>query len=763
MYDDKIRNLLELAQDDSQQSRTLLFSHICDLFLQQRPLQSERQLRMLLDILRELLSSVRIGPRKEIAGLLADMNNPPQELVELLSEDVIEVSGPLLERAVIPDDRLMHLVRYGSDGHRRHIARRFGLAPLVRQELTRQQQKHQEQVRRKLSLNELEQREADRQPELDESMTASILELIKAQNLHGQHSDEVAEDESPSHDSDAASGERSDHGGRKPAGPKLVLDNKPAFAGEVPAFLKEKKPAGEESGNGAENEEKQAADSKGVHISMAALSKAIFNLEEEARLAMSFGKNAPKEDTPAERDHHDTAHSPSEAANDLTDQQADSQAEPEEEFLPEDRDVRPDTDLVRQQTSRSKDFVRANADWFWEINRMGTIKFLSEEAFTAFGRPANSMIGEDFTEMCETAPDRDEDLSFESLFERRTPFRDETFLIRSEEGESTRWLLSGIAVFDIQTGRFTGFRGSARAAETSSEVPPLARAMKEKEMATAPRNALRPVPDAPRTKVTAQEVTEQEISDQEATGEKEDHIASELLQNLSHEFRTPLNAIIGFSEMIDMEAWGPVNEQYREHTKSILSAANLLKDAVNDVLDSAKLDSGLIEVSPESFSLQSIIDACAEKITPLAQSKKVKFHSGKDNIDVILYNDRQCLEMCLGKMISSAMKKAGEGDEMNLSVLMNSNAQVRIEVPLLGQKIAENETEKLFQKVAKGPDESENNEKDEKNFGPRLAPGYGLSVARDLARLIGGDLSCHCQNGYVSHLVLTIANYPHNA
>ncbi len=743
MYDDKIRNLLELARDDSLQSRTLLFSHICDLFLQQRPMQSDKQVRMLLDILRELLSNVRVETRVEIAGLLADMNHPPQELVNILSEDVAEVAAPLLERAIISDEQLMHLVRYGSDGHRLHISRRFGLSPLVREELTRQQHKHQEQIRHKLSLNALEQREAGRRPELDESMTANILELVRAQNLHGSFTDEEETGE-PSRQ-DAGEQTPSDSGDKSAAGPKLVLDNRGPSSRDVPSFLKKEK-----TPETPDNGEEDTSDGETVQISLATLSKAIFNLEEEARLASSFGKHAETGDEASpERIPHDHGHPPGKAANDQAEQQSEAEIEAPVSVEAE----KPDSDIetaeqARQQSKRSRDYVRATADWFWEINRMGTIKFLSEEAFTAFGRPANSMIGEDFIEMCEVPPDHTGSPGLESLFEQRTPFRDQPFLVRSEEGDSTKWLLSGIAVFDIQTGRFTGFRGSARAADASQD---LLSVQKEDEEAAENTQITRPAAMAPTP------------SRKEAKREKEDHIASELLQNLSHEFRTPLNAIIGFSEMIDMEAWGPVNEQYREHTKNILSAANLLKDAVNDVLDSAKLDSGLIEVTPESFSLKSIIDTCAEKITPLATSKKIKFHSSSDNIDVILYNDRQCLEMCLGKMISSAMKKAREGDFMNLSVLMSSNAQVRIEVPLLGQKITEDDTEKLFQKVANDGDRSGNNGKAEKISTPRLAPGYGLSVARDLARLIGGDLSCHCQDGYVSHLVLTIANYPQNA
>ncbi|MDG1994876.1 MAG: hypothetical protein P8J14_00145, partial [Emcibacteraceae bacterium] len=91
--------LLALAEDNSTESRTLLFSHICDLFLQERPMESDNQKRMLIEIINELISDVDVSIRIELRQILLNMDHPPGELTKLISEDDIQVSGKLLEDA----------------------------------------------------------------------------------------------------------------------------------------------------------------------------------------------------------------------------------------------------------------------------------------------------------------------------------------------------------------------------------------------------------------------------------------------------------------------------------------------------------------------------------------------------------------------------------------------------------------------------------------------------------------------------------------
>ena len=266
-YDDKIRNLLELARDDSPQARTLLFSHICDLFVQHRPMQSEKQIRMLLDILRELLPSVELKARKDIVSVLINMDDPPVDLIKIFSEDVAEVSGPLLEQAIIPDDHLIHLVRYGNDQHRYFISRRFGLSPLVRHELDRHHH-GQTAPRLKFSLSELAERDSLNRPSLDEEATASLFNLIKSQRHHKKRHYPASHNKTDRNNRE----HREDRGN--------------AFEASLPSSSGKASQATPLPSETPSSVETQASRKK---LSMAELSRAIFDLEEEQRLAAAYG------------------------------------------------------------------------------------------------------------------------------------------------------------------------------------------------------------------------------------------------------------------------------------------------------------------------------------------------------------------------------------------------------------------------------------------------------------------------------------------
>ncbi|NOZ43178.1 MAG: HAMP domain-containing histidine kinase [Alphaproteobacteria bacterium] len=420
-------------------------------------------------------------------------------------------------------------------------------------------------------------------------------------------------------------------------------------------------------------------------------------------------------------------------------------------------DIQQQMENSRRETSRQRGFARTVADWFWEVDRSGLITFLADEAFAVFGCPAATLVGADFIALCTKAEDNPEPgnnfdqpaQSLDSLFERRSSFRNMPFYITNQDQQKSLWYLSAIAIFDIHTGRFAGFRGSARAeiAKTTEPLPTHDVTMPPGQQEESLENYVA---------TQALKAVEQEKTAQAACSEE---IAAELLQNLSHEFRTPLNAIIGFSEMINMETWGPVNKSYHQNIKNILAAAFQLKEAVNDVLDSAKLEAGLMQIAPESFSLKAVLKNCRKNVDAMARDKHLQFLDNDNNIDVILYNDMQSVELCLTKMLTSTIKRAHDGEIITLSVLINSNARIRIEIPVLGPGIEEKNAERMFQKLEITPDAPKNQSGNNIKTTPKIAPGFGLSIAQSLAQLIGGDISTHSTHGYLTHLVLTLRNH----
>lgn len=712
-FDDRIRNLIALAQEGSTKGRTLLFSHICDLFLQHRDLHSETQTRMLVEILNELLTKVDVSVKQEIAELLSTMPAPPEELVHLLIEDDVLVSAILLEKAIISDEHLIYLIRYGNDDHRHHLSKRFGMSPLVRNELEKALEASRED-KKKYNLSELDKNAEPEFEAIDEETTASLLEIIRAQKLH----DDTDPQDRPK------------------------KDNTISFLQAEAKQRQQKKKFSSVS----------TAETKNTpHVSTDILELTEPINENELLLSETAPRKNQQQDisphkTPADNVESRTGEDPetkhegalaSESQLEMSNVQSDIV-----------HDLSETSHKAHEENNRNNDFIRSAADWFWEMDHLYKMIFLSEEAFIAFGVPAQSLIGAEFIDYCQAQDTDTSTTSFEYIFEQRRSFRDHPFLISSSTGEQTLWHLSGIAVFDTHSGKFKGFRGSARS-----------KSMEKTEIQATPAPEKREnSPSKPVSSLTDSEPPS--ALEESMEGSKED-IAAELLQNLSHEFRTPLNAIIGFSEMIDMEAWGPVNEQYHNHTRNILEAAGHLKEAVNDVLDSAKLDSGLMDVTPESFSLKTVIKNSLENILPLAQSHGVTVDSGDNNIDVILYNDKQSVELCLTKMLASSIKRAHKHNIIRLAVMVSSKAEVRIEIPLLGEKIPEKNASSLFEKIQKIPKREDSEGSEEKKFNAKISSTFGLSIAKKLANLIGGDIITHSVKGLVTHLALTITNHPH--
>ena len=152
-------------------------------------MMSDNQVRMLIEIINELISDVDIAMRIELRTILLNMEHPPEQLVKLISEDVAEVSELLLEEAQIDDEQLLYLIKYASNEPVNHIGRRFGLTPLTRREFekARKEAKAEEKITqfeaftysKKISLQELEEAEQNSNI-LTEDSTASILEALRA-------------------------------------------------------------------------------------------------------------------------------------------------------------------------------------------------------------------------------------------------------------------------------------------------------------------------------------------------------------------------------------------------------------------------------------------------------------------------------------------------------------------------------------------------------------------------------------------------------
>ncbi len=143
---------------------------------------------------------------------------------------------------------------------------------------------------------------------------------------------------------------------------------------------------------------------------------------------------------------------------------------------------------------------------------------------------------------------------------------------------------------------------------------------------------------------------------------------SEFLANISHDLRTPLNAILGFSEMILGEVSGPLeNETYRGYLGNIHKSGQLLLSIVNDILDTAKLDSGKYSLSPERFDPIELTQEVLATFTPISRDKdlRISVTPSSDGVPTII-TDRRALIQIMNNLVSNACKHTNGGGSIDL-------------------------------------------------------------------------------------------------
>jgi signal transduction histidine kinase/CHASE2 domain-containing sensor protein len=171
---------------------------------------------------------------------------------------------------------------------------------------------------------------------------------------------------------------------------------------------------------------------------------------------------------------------------------------------------------------------------------------------------------------------------------------------------------------------------------------------------------------------------------------------TEFLANMSHELRTPLNAIIGFSEIMKIEALGPIGSpQYADYAGDIHDSGQHLLQVINDILDVSKIEAGRFEISEQEFDVRVVVESCMRIVDGW------KDRAGK-TLDVTLDEtlpgilaDPRVFKQILLNLLSNAMKFTEEGGRVALTVNREPQGTLRIAVADTGIGIPADEIPNL--------------------------------------------------------------------
>jgi signal transduction histidine kinase/CheY-like chemotaxis protein len=208
---------------------------------------------------------------------------------------------------------------------------------------------------------------------------------------------------------------------------------------------------------------------------------------------------------------------------------------------------------------------------------------------------------------------------------------------------------------------------------------------------------------------------------------------TEFLSSMSHEMRTPMNAILGFSQYLQAEN---LSEEHRMSVDEIYKAGLHLLTLIDDVLNLAKIEAGRMEMSLEPVELVPLVDECEVLVSGLAAKRGIAlFHD--DLAGVAVRADRVRLKQVLLNLMSNAIKYNRDGGRVRLSVQPAEGARLRIRVTDTGQGIAAERLGELFLPFNRLGAENSAIE----------GSGIGLTLTKRMVELMDGQVGVESQVG----------------
>ncbi|MDZ5603722.1 response regulator [Pseudomonas sp. RP23018S] len=222
---------------------------------------------------------------------------------------------------------------------------------------------------------------------------------------------------------------------------------------------------------------------------------------------------------------------------------------------------------------------------------------------------------------------------------------------------------------------------------------------------------------------------------------------SEFLANMSHELRTPLNSSLILAKLLGENAGGNLTAEQVKFADSIYSAGNDLLNLINDILDIAKVEAGKLEMRPENTPIERLVDGLRGMFQPLAADKGLTLEVQiQGQVPASLYTDRQRLEQILKNLLSNAIKFTEQG-KVSLTISHAPEHGIVFAVQDSGIGIAADQQQAIFGAFHQVDGTSN------RRYG---GTGLGLSISRDLAQLLGGQITVRSQPGQGSLFSLAL-------
>lgn len=259
----------------------------------------------------------------------------------------------------------------------------------------------------------------------------------------------------------------------------------------------------------------------------------------------------------------------------------------------------------------------------------------------------------------------------------------------------------------------------------------LQRAYDELELRVEERTAdLKITNEQLQQEITEHKRTEVALSEAKAAAESANKAKSDFLANMSHELRTPLNAIIGFSEMLEDQIFGELNEKQKKYVNNVLTSGYHLLALINDILDLSKVESGKLELELSNVSIKNLLENSLVMIKEKALKHRINLDIDipKEISELEITADERKIKQIMFNILSNAVKFTPDGGVINVNANCKES-EIIISVADTGIGIKPEDQKRIFREFE---------QLDSSYSKTQEGTGLGLALTKRLVELHGG-------------------------
>jgi PAS domain S-box-containing protein len=350
---------------------------------------------------------------------------------------------------------------------------------------------------------------------------------------------------------------------------------------------------------------------------------------------------------------------------------------------------------LRDQQFYTRSLIESMIDAIMTTDPSGNITDVNKQTEVLTGCTRDELIGAPFKNYF-TDPERAEASIKLTLIEKKVTNYELT--VRSRDGKETVVSYNATTFYD----RDRKLQGVFAAARDVTERKRLDQVLQEKNV---------------------------ELESARSVAEIANLAKSEFLSSMSHELRSPLNAILGFAQLMESNSPPPEPAQAKNIDQILQAGWHLLK-LINEILDLAVIESGKVSLSPESVSLSEVMSECQTMMEPQAQKRGIQMAFSQLDNSIFVKADRTRLKQIIINLLSNAIKYNKEQGTVNVNCTVTSPGRIRISVTDTGEGLSPDKLAQLFQPFNRLGQEA----------GGVAGTGIGLVVTKRLVELMEGVL-----------------------